>query len=641
MSTYEVVLVQHLLRQSFGAAPSVIACLLLQKESTLLTELVETSKLGWKIVRNSLLVLLKHGIVDLDIHKMTTDNDDSSAPSFCTIKYSLNMDVLMARLRFPKFLLWAEARYGKAGRLLLLQVLKNGAMKASDMIDGALEDYKNLEALIGDPSGNMEDDTDRGGRDGTVNKHRLQELLGTLVVESVLARVDSVDDLMKTSKPKSATKRPPPEAKGVKLRGETGKQAPPVVGRAPPVRKRRASAKKNATSLSSSAVVSNPDASDNTGLLFGSSGPTVTTDDHPKKKRNTGKKDNATPEDEEPESASSPSSSNTASSKVDIASDAVFRANLNFLNLEIFKQTIENFISLRWSNMSLVRMITRTLLSNARRSGYQIVCVPMNFEQLCQGINESLKKENKLLAAQGLPLLPYFQSTKILQSLDGLDKHKDRFVKRIRRDNSETYVVDWPRVAEILRHRLVTQVITTRYGLSAARVYSLTLDAEGTGYAALKALTGGDDTYNDAAVYQNYSRFWNDNEISELGLVSPQTARRHLAELADAGFLRAHLADAVGAVPASATAPTMKHCFVYGTREDIGTRAALTLCYQMCLNVLERKAVEVEKLQKVALKPTQLSAAERYEQKLRELAEDSLEASLFAIDQGLMIVRDL
>eukprot|EP01056_Protomagalhaensia_sp_Gyna25_P000637 Protomagalhaensia_sp_Gyna_25__636@NODE_129_length_5021_cov_1218_892413_g19_i3_p1_GENE_NODE_129_length_5021_cov_1218_892413_g19_i3NODE_129_length_5021_cov_1218_892413_g19_i3_p1_ORF_typecomplete_len618_score99_90HTH_9/PF08221_11/5_9e09HTH_9/PF08221_11/7_1e02HTH_9/PF08221_11/5_1e03RNA_pol_Rpc82/PF05645_13/0_0022RNA_pol_Rpc82/PF05645_13/0_054RNA_pol_Rpc82/PF05645_13/2_5e03TFIIE_alpha/PF02002_17/0_095TFIIE_alpha/PF02002_17/6e02TFIIE_alpha/PF02002_17/2_6e03HTH_20/PF12840_7/1_6e04HTH_20/PF12840_7/0_2Le len=617
MSSFEAVLAQRLVRECFGAAPSVVTCLLLQKESSTLVELLETSKLGWKLVRNSLVVLLKHGIVDLYIERLPgSDKTDN----ICSIQYSLNLDALFSRLRFAKFLLWAEARYKRAGRLLLLQVLKAGSMRAKDIIDGALHDFNTIESLIGDPNSSGED------RGESVTRHRLQELLGTLVVESVLARVETVEEQMKASRPK-LSRRPIPEAKEVRLRGETGPQAAPVAGRAPPVRKRRSSAKASAARSLSSATTVLSNYSDNApGLLLG-----------------TGDKPELPAKKKFRDGTSEPDNGTVSASAVttNIAPDAVLRVNLNFLNLEIYKQTVENFISLRWSNFPLVRMIVRTLLLNARRSGHQIICSPMSFENICIGVNESIKKENIAMAARGQGQLAYFQSTKILQSLDGLDKHKDRFVKRIRRDNAETYQVDWQHVAEVLRHRFITQVVTTRYGLTAARVYALVLDSDGLGQAAIRAQTGGEEVYNDAAVYQNYSRFWNDGEVSDLGLVSPQVARRHLAELADSGFIRAHLADAVGAIPPTATVPTAKHCFVYGTREEFGARAAVNLCFQMALNVLERKSAEVEKLQRVVLKSTQLTQSEMYEQKLRELAEDSLEASLFAVDEGIMICRDL
>eukprot|EP01054_Gregarina_sp_Poly1_P008779 Gregarina_sp_Poly_1__8778@NODE_526_length_7686_cov_239_700617_g417_i0_p1_GENE_NODE_526_length_7686_cov_239_700617_g417_i0NODE_526_length_7686_cov_239_700617_g417_i0_p1_ORF_typecomplete_len631_score87_25HTH_9/PF08221_11/4_1e06HTH_9/PF08221_11/2_6e02HTH_9/PF08221_11/25TFIIE_alpha/PF02002_17/0_0067TFIIE_alpha/PF02002_17/0_19TFIIE_alpha/PF02002_17/80TFIIE_alpha/PF02002_17/9_1e02RNA_pol_Rpc82/PF05645_13/68RNA_pol_Rpc82/PF05645_13/4_4e06RNA_pol_Rpc82/PF05645_13/2_1RNA_pol_Rpc82/PF05645_13/8_9e02HTH_12 len=627
----ESILIQRLIRDSFGTAPSVIGCLLLQKESVALSELLETSKIGWDALRNSLIALIRHGIVELDIKRIPTGKkeNDGSESVVCSIQYALNVDMVLSRLRFPKFLLWVEARYGRTGRLVVLQLLKHGSMRMQDIIDETLRDFKELESII---SGT---ETQSIGHND-MNRPRLQELCTQLVVESVLSRVETVEDVMKTSRPKQQTRRVP-EAKETRLRGETGPQAPPVAGRAPPVRKTRGSRTK-ANSLSSSAVSVTDYRTDSKGLLFGKLDESQEREP-PKKTRRVSKKITADVDDTELEDNDTV---NSAHGLETLTTDVVLRANVNFLNMELYKQTLENFIALRWSNFPLVRMIVRTLLANARRSGSRIQCPPMTFDQCCQGVNENIKKENKTLATkEGGRQLAYYASTKILQSLDGLDKHKDRFVKRVRRDNSETYQVDWEHVSNVLRHRLVTQIITTRFGICAARVYSLTLDSDGGGESAIRAQSGSDTAFNDAAVYQKYSRFWNDSEVSDLALVSPQMARRHLCELADAGFLRAHLADAVGAIPPTAATPATKHCFVYGAREDMGYRTAINLCYQMTLNLLERKAVEVEKLQRVAMKSANLTQAELYEQKLRELAEDSLEASLSAVDQGLMIAREL
>lgn len=143
-------------------------------------------------------------------------------------------------------------------------------------------------------------------------------------------------------------------------------------------------------------------------------------------------------------------------------------------------------------------------------------------------------------------------------------------------------------------------MIATRFGQEAARVYALVLDADALGSRALR-VGGTDPSSNDTAIYLGYSRFWNDQEVSDLALVSPQVARALLEELAQAGFLRSHLADVVNAVPPGLAAPAAKHCWVFGAREEDTNDTLTKSFFQYLCNVMERKAVEVEKLQKLAL----------------------------------------
>ena len=112
---------------------------------------------------------------------------------------------------------------------------------------------------------------------------------------------------------------------------------------------------------------------------------------------------------------------------------------------------------------------------------------------------------------------------------------------------------------------------------------------------------------NDTSTYLKYRRFWNDQEVSECALLSPQTARRCLTELAEAKYLRAHLADVVNVPPpviggSGGNPALLKHSFVYGGTEPEANKVVLEQAYKVILNLMERKAVEVEKLQILALK---------------------------------------
>lgn len=332
----------------------------------------------------------------------------------------------------------------------------------------------------------------------------------------------------------------------------------------------------------------------------------------------------------------------------------VYRVSVERLNFIIAKQIIESFICIRWGSQIILRMLVQALVQQARRGASgELVCQEAPFETICQAVVECAARQNKRAARSkggGGLHVPELESVKILQVLDNMCKHSDRFVRLIRREGGVAYQLNWRRAALCLQRHVLTQALKVRFGGGAARVYNLLLDGDGKGQQLLRQ-RGGDNTQSLAAAHLKYTRFWYDSEVADIALMSPSNARQHLLDLAESGFIQAHQSDVVatstGSGSASATAggaaglAAKQHMWAFGVREGLAHYTYTNGLIQYFLNLFERKATEVEKLQALAFQASRLTETKQLQQTKREVAEDILEASIAAIDQPFFIFTQL
>lgn len=502
----------------------------------MISELYELTKLDWVVLQNSMIVLYRHGIIALDVES------GNSTEQACFLRYKLNTESILHRLRFPRYLLFMEARYGKMARLVIFQLMKFGNASVTEIVRNALSDYNSFEGLLAN--------TSKTGK-GEVNKHKLKDMTHRLLMDAFLARVRTVDDQIKSAATKPVAAGPLGQPAVKRLKRTSRSSRAPVV------------------EPSSVVVLETP--------------PTVSPD-------------------------------KILSGADELEDGAILAAKFDRINLEIYKHLAEDFIAIRWQNLTVVRMIARAMLRSLRKHGSQYDTQAMGFEEICMTVTTCVEEENDRLPIDTKIACP--DSKQLFSTLDSVSRHSDKLLRGIRKgmygirfvhflkDGSSAFQVDWERLRDFLRRRVAKQMIETRFGLSAARIFALILDADmGTGGS--RASASQDSAANDTAIFLKYTRFWNDQEVSDQTLVSPTMARRHLMELADSGFLRSHQADVVGAIPPSASANnaslSAKHCYVFGANDTIMLQIMKESLMKTILNIMERKAMEVEKLQKLAM----------------------------------------
>ncbi|CAE7491759.1 polr3c [Symbiodinium natans] len=159
-----------LLQDAFGDVVAKIAGMLLERGQLTIREILAFGKeesfddeeLPFQQVRNAMLVLTQHGLVNCHPFRQSQDGK-------CHVQvYALDIDEVLARVRFPQYLEYVRRKYGEQGQELLEVVLKFGRAAQQVLLDEAAS-----------ASG--------------ISAEILEETLKNLVTERILRPVDAGD----------------------------------------------------------------------------------------------------------------------------------------------------------------------------------------------------------------------------------------------------------------------------------------------------------------------------------------------------------------------------------------------------------------------------------------------------------------
>jgi DNA-directed RNA polymerase III subunit RPC3 len=160
-------LCRMLVRESFGPVVERVAVALLRKGKLSLREAIVETKIPLVQVRDSLLVLLQHNLLVISEELAT----ESAAPPL----YSLNVDHVLLRIRFPQFLRYAKQLHGVEGWQILEELLIFGRLNRADIVQQVVAERQRV------------DPTDRYD---VVPK--LEEALACLIRDGYICSVDPV-----------------------------------------------------------------------------------------------------------------------------------------------------------------------------------------------------------------------------------------------------------------------------------------------------------------------------------------------------------------------------------------------------------------------------------------------------------------
>lgn len=130
-------LIEALLEEHFGSLPALIASLLARRGPLAVYEILESTGLKFWQVRNSLLILIQHNVVSF-----TSEGGASSASPNATepVRYSINTQEALFRLRYPSYALYVSNQKGRLARLLITHVLKIGRASLKDAVHDVLNE---------------------------------------------------------------------------------------------------------------------------------------------------------------------------------------------------------------------------------------------------------------------------------------------------------------------------------------------------------------------------------------------------------------------------------------------------------------------------------------------------------------------
>ncbi|KYF42143.1 DNA-directed RNA polymerase III POLR3C [Toxoplasma gondii ARI] len=316
-----------------------------------------------------------------------------------------------------------------------------------------------------------------------------------------------------------------------------------------------------------------------------------------------------------------------------------FRVNTQLLTLALCKQVAESFILARVGDNRLARATVRALLDagvellhgeqgpgrrhqtqtlQAEQEATQQGKARLNF--LCKWIKFDAVEQAVKANLEKLGVKKEaMQKAQLIRLLEALAKHPDRFLQATLHDGQSMYKLNWEELRAVLRRRLLYDAVVARCGEKAGRVWSL---------MACK----------HSFMVERSSPFWDDQTVADMALLPPQGARKIFYLLAKEGFARFHESDRLSA---SATQLSNKHALVVTISSDAAVLQVLQNFYHMALNLLERKCAEAARLLQLQTKGQSLSPEEVLQLRKREAAEDLLEAHLLAMSEPLMILRDL
>lgn len=116
-----------ILKEHFGVVVQSVGECLLKVSSKSLGEITKATNLPLQKVKKSLLVLIHHNLVGFKAHPKGL------------VKYSIDADRVLYMLRYPRYTYCAKTLYGDAAELIVEELLQNGRMCMSAVLQKVLE----------------------------------------------------------------------------------------------------------------------------------------------------------------------------------------------------------------------------------------------------------------------------------------------------------------------------------------------------------------------------------------------------------------------------------------------------------------------------------------------------------------------
>lgn len=116
-----------ILKEHFGAVVQSVGECLLKVSSRSLAEIARATNLPLSKIKKSLMVLIHQNLVEFNAHPR----------GFA--KYSINADRVLCMLRYPRYIYCAKSLYGDAGEFIIEEVLLNGRLCMSAVLQKVLE----------------------------------------------------------------------------------------------------------------------------------------------------------------------------------------------------------------------------------------------------------------------------------------------------------------------------------------------------------------------------------------------------------------------------------------------------------------------------------------------------------------------
>lgn len=127
MSQLKIRACSLILKEHFGVVVQSVGECLLKVSSRSLGEITRATNLPLQKVKKSLLVLLHHNLVEFKAHPKGL------------VRYSIDADRVLYMLRYPRYTYCAKTLYGDAAELIVEELLQNGRMCMSAVLQKVLE----------------------------------------------------------------------------------------------------------------------------------------------------------------------------------------------------------------------------------------------------------------------------------------------------------------------------------------------------------------------------------------------------------------------------------------------------------------------------------------------------------------------
>ncbi|CEM38310.1 unnamed protein product [Vitrella brassicaformis CCMP3155] len=630
MLAEELSLALALLEEHFGPLVKCVAECLLTRGPSPLSDLLVFTRLPWTQCRNAILVLIQHNCVRIQDDSQFIDDSGTAAASADAVAppivYAADLDEILVRQRFARFLLYVEEMRdeqeqgrGAMARLVLEEVMKHGRMKMRRSIDAALKTSEVLPELAGQEDDN-EDEMDLHGPSAAqdsqlIRVKRFEEEFLWLVSHTMLCRADPARP--KERQTRRAEDEQPDEPTSPAKRGGGRKRAAQKKDKG----KATATSSKRRKGKKGDAVRSLRHEED--------------AEDHPMGAE--------WPEDQYGDAAvEGKGGRRRKGDKRGVAAQLqaiedkgwVYRVNSRFLTLELAKDMVQRFALVRTTRLASI--IVKALLTTVRMIGQKHVeTSALTFEQLEQRCESYLRGGSAMQQTTKTPSKAMQHRTQMLQALERLVKHPDQIV--VKRDTLHgddpvtTYQLMWDNAHRAVQSRVVFNAVKARVGLAGARVY--TLLAQGAKH--------------------------DDKKIGELCLLPPKTCREALNALLVNGW--AAIQD-VGRPPGSGSAGTSgggggtqraggdaaankgyttKSFNIFTVRESEVRELVLRDVLKTAANMRARLDKESKQLLTAFLRSDRSMTDEEQESlSARQLAEDQLECHLLHLDKTILILKD-
>ncbi|CDJ38504.1 hypothetical protein, conserved [Eimeria tenella] len=306
-----------------------------------------------------------------------------------------------------------------------------------------------------------------------------------------------------------------------------------------------------------------------------------------------------------------------------------FQVNAPFISLLLCKKAVKQFVVARVGDTRLVQATTAALLQAVRLKPQQqrgveeqqtsarldVHCKWLTFDALEAAVSTELQLQQQQQQQQ--PRVSV-QKPQLIRLLDGLTKHPDRLLATAMKDGQAAYRLDWQQIKALMQRRIMSEAVLARCGPKAARVWRRIINAaEGPGAAVV---------------------YFDEQMIADSCLLPPSGARQAMYSLALAGFARFHESDRL---PASCTSLSTKHSLVITCSLEETQQQVADSVLRAALNLLERKRAEAQHLSELRCRTQCLADTEMQQQRLREAAEDLLDANVLKLGEPLAILMDI